>query len=93
MLEVFLFCIFFTFLCWLIRFPTRQTASPWWVKIVTQSPSCTYYFGPFDNSTEARLTQSGYVEDLELEGAAGISVYILQEQPKTLTICEEDMVS
>jgi hypothetical protein len=90
MLAVFLFCLFFTFVCLLIQFPTPQTHSPWWVKVVTQMPECTYYFGPFDSVTEAKQTQSGYVEDLKQEGAKGIAVHILQDQPKTLTVCEEE---
>lgn len=90
MLGVFLFCLFFGFLCLLIRFPMRPTAIPWWVKIVTETPQCIYYFGPFDSAREAKLTQSGYVEDLEQEGARGIAVLVSQYQPENLTICEED---
>jgi hypothetical protein len=90
MLGVFLFCLFFTFLSLLTRFPTRQTGGYWWVKIITETPQCIYYFGPFDHAREAELTQKGYIEDLEQEGAEGISVLILQDQPKTLTICEDD---
>ena len=90
MLGVFLFCLFFTFLSLLIRFSMRQTALDWWVKIVTETPPCTYYFGPFDSAREADLNQSGYVEDLEQEGAKGIAVLILQDQPETLTICDEE---
>lgn len=61
----------------------------WWVKIVTETPDCTYYFGPFDSSSEAKQNQSGYLEDLEQEGAQGIEVAILQDQPETLTIYDE----
>jgi hypothetical protein len=90
MLGVFLFFVFFTFLCLLTRFPRRQTPTDWWVEIVTKTPHCTYYFGPFDSAREADLTQPGYVEDLEQEGAKGISVRISQCQPEILTICEEE---
>lgn len=89
MLGVFLFCVLFTFLSLLTRLP-RQSILPWWVKVITQAPHCTYYFGPFESAAEARQTQFGYVEDLEQEGARGIAVLILQGQPKTLTICEEE---
>lgn len=61
----------------------------WWVKIVTETPHCTYFFGPFESSSEAKQNQSGYVEDLEQEGAQGIRVLILQDQPETLTIYDE----
>mgnify|MGYP005841336965 CR=1 FL=1 len=90
MVGVFLFVLFFTLLCLLIAFPTHEATTPWWVKIVTQTPYCTYYFGPFDSIQEAKQTQSGYVEDLTQEGAKGITVLLSREQPATLTICEEE---
>ena len=68
----------------------RPTAQSWWVKIVTEIPHCTYYFGPFDSAREANHNQTGYIEDLEQEGAKGIAVLISQCQPQTLTICEEE---
>jgi len=98
MLGVFLSLVFFTFLCILFfRFQKpqaqpelSQTTSPWWVKIITEKPRCTYYFGPFDTVQEAKLNQAGYIEDLEQEGAIGIAVDILQDQPTVLTIDEEE---
>lgn len=89
MLGFFLFSLFFTLLCLLIYLP-RKTQAPWWVKIETQTPHCTYYFGPFDNAQEAQQTQPGFVEDLEKEGAQGITVLVSQCNPSSLTICEED---
>lgn len=74
------------------QLPTQVQPSnpaPWWVKVVTEIPRCTYYFGPFDSDQEAKLAQRGYIEDLEQEGALGITVHILQDQPPILTI-EED---
>lgn len=59
----------------------------WWLKIVTDQPRCIYYFGPFISAKEAEEAHSGYVEDLELEGALGIAIQIQQCQPKELTIC------
>jgi hypothetical protein len=61
----------------------------WWVKIVTETPHCTYFFGPFESSSEAKQNQSGYLEDLEQEGSQGIEVAILQDRPETLTIYDE----
>jgi len=91
MVGVFLFFIVFVFLCLLIRVPRPQRATPWWVEIATETPDCTYYFGPFDSAKEAQLNQSGYIEDLEQEGAQGIAVRLEQCQPKILTICEEEV--
>lgn len=62
----------------------------WWVEIITAVPRCTYYFGPFDDLTEARSAHSGYVEDLIGEGAKDIKVRIKRCQPQLLTICESD---
>jgi Domain of unknown function (DUF1816) len=61
----------------------------WWVKIVTDSPRCTYYFGPFLSAQEAKIAQVGYVEDLEYEGSQGISVEIGRFKPNDLTVYEE----
>ncbi|MEH2023076.1 DUF1816 domain-containing protein [Nostoc sp.] len=61
----------------------------WWVEIVTQNPRCTYYFGPFLSSSDARLSSIGYIEDLEIEGAQGISVDVKRCKPNTLTIAED----
>lgn len=61
----------------------------WWVEIVTQNPRCTYYFGPFLNSTEANLAIKGYVEDLELEGAQSIIVNVKRCKPDALTIVDD----
>jgi len=60
-----------------------------WVEIVTDSPRCTYYFGPFVSEQEAHAAKSGYVEDLENEGAQGISVTVRRCKPTNLTIFDE----
>jgi hypothetical protein len=61
----------------------------WWVKIETQNPRCTYYFGPFLSSSEATLASKGYIEDLETEGAVGIAVEVERCKPGALTIAED----
>lgn len=60
-----------------------------WVEIVTDSPRCTYYFGPFVSEQEAHAAKSGYIEDLENEGAQGISVTVRRCKPINLTIFDE----
>ncbi|ACK70196.1 Domain of unknown function DUF1816 [Gloeothece citriformis PCC 7424] len=59
--------------------------SPWWVEISTAQPKCLYYFGPFDSADEAQSHKPGYVEDLQAEGAIGISIDIKQCYPQLLT--------
>ncbi|NEP83281.1 MAG: DUF1816 domain-containing protein [Okeania sp. SIO3C4] len=61
----------------------------WWVKISTANPRCTYYFGPFLTDEEAKAAQTGYVENLENEGAQGIQLSIEQCKPVELTIYDE----
>ncbi|MDX2216631.1 MAG: DUF1816 domain-containing protein [Oculatellaceae cyanobacterium bins.114] len=61
----------------------------WWVEVITETPRCTYYFGPFSSSKEAEASQNGYVEDLEQEGAQGIKVNIKRCKPSSLTIYDE----
>ncbi|MBW4489286.1 MAG: DUF1816 domain-containing protein [Trichocoleus desertorum ATA4-8-CV12] len=61
-----------------------------WVEIVTDRPRCTYYFGPFLSSQEAQAAKSGYVEDLEQEGAQGIRVTVKRcKPPADLTISDD----
>lgn len=61
----------------------------YWVKIETNKPSCTYYFGPFLNNKDAQLAQAGYLEDLNQEGAVNIRVDIKRCKPTELTILTE----
>ncbi|MEA5582734.1 DUF1816 domain-containing protein [Nodularia harveyana UHCC-0300] len=61
----------------------------WWVEIVTQNPRCTYYFGPFLSSADAKVAMKGYVEDLEVEGAQEILVNVKRCKPGTLTMAED----
>jgi hypothetical protein len=60
----------------------------WWAEIVTDTPRCTYYFGPFASSGEAEAAKAGYVEDLRQEGATNIRVTIkrCKPDPKNLTL-------
>ena len=60
-----------------------------WVEIVTDKPNCIYYFGPFLTRKEAEDARSGYLEDLENEGAQGIRVAVKRFKPKNLTVFEE----
>ena len=60
-----------------------------WVEITTNTPRCTYYFGPFTSRANAEDAHFGYLEDLNEEGAQGIKVVIKQCKPTTLTIFDE----
>ena len=62
----------------------------WWVEIRTQSPQCTYYFGPFVKKQEAEKWKPGYVEDLKEEGAEIASLVIKRCKPTILTDYEEE---
>ncbi len=61
----------------------------WWVEIKTENPRCTYFFGPFSGAKEATAAQSGYVSDLEQEGAQGITVEIKRCKPARLTVTDD----
>lgn len=61
----------------------------WWVKVETQNPRCTYYFGPFLSSIEAKTAIKGYIEDLEQEGAQGIAINVKRCKPDALTIADD----
>jgi hypothetical protein len=62
-----------------------------WIEIVTDSPRCTYYFGPFVSEAEAESAKSGYIEDLESEGTKGLLVMIKRCKPDNLTIYDDAM--
>lgn len=61
----------------------------WWVEVKTDFPRCTYYFGPFLSAQAADAEKPGYIEDLQGEGAQGISVEIKRFKPTKLTISED----
>lgn len=69
----------------------EQLKWAWWVKVRTDQPNCTYYFGPFASKKSAEASQSGYVEDLEREGACGITIQTKWYKPKELTIYEDKL--
>jgi hypothetical protein len=63
-----------------------QFSGDWWVEISTHQPKCVYYFGPFTTAKDAEQSQSGYIEDLQQEGAEGIAVSVKRCNPKELTV-------
>ncbi len=67
----------------------RTVGLAYWVKIDTERPCCTYYFGPFIKAKEAEAAKIGYIEDLKQEGALGITVTIDHFKPQELTICDD----
>jgi hypothetical protein len=85
MFSVVLFLVYLVFIS-LIFFQQQK----WWIKIDTQSPSCTYYFGPFDSPEESRSHHQDYLLDLQMEGAEGITYSIEQSRPQQLTIGAEE---
>lgn len=65
----------------------EQIGMAWWVEVTTDTPKCTYYFGPFLTCSEASAHQSGYLEDLKTEGAQDIKVRMKRCKPQNLTFC------
>lgn len=61
----------------------------WWVEVVTETPHCTYYFGPFLSAKAAAAAKGGYVEDLEQEGAQDIRVTLKRFKPTRLTVADD----
>jgi hypothetical protein len=62
-----------------------------WIEILTESPSCTYYFGPFSSMGEAELAKGGYTEDLVAELATIATTTIKRCKPQHLTIFDESL--
>jgi hypothetical protein len=66
------------------------TGKSWWIEVKTDSPTCTYYFGPFSIAEEATLAKKGYIDDLAQEGAQNIRATVMHCQtPATLTVCDD----
>lgn len=63
----------------------------WWIEVCTAKPICLYYFGCFDSRLEASLAQSGYLDDLNNEGAEIVAVQLKQCKPRQLTILEDEL--
>lgn len=61
----------------------------WWVEVKTESPRCTYYFGPFLTADEAESAKPGYVEDLQQESAQGIEAVTKRCKPSQLTVYDD----
>ncbi|MCG5059456.1 MAG: DUF1816 domain-containing protein [Limnoraphis sp. WC205] len=60
-----------------------------WVEIITESPNCTYYFGPFLTAKEAHSAEVGYREDIESEGVNTYKVSVRRCKPSRLTVAED----
>lgn len=61
----------------------------WWIEIVTETPTCAYYFGPYASVEAAEIAKPGFISDLQQEGAKGIKVEIRRLKPKQLTIFDD----
>lgn len=61
----------------------------WWIEMATQSPCCTYYFGPFLSGQDAEAEMGGYQEDLKAEGAQVSAVSVKRCKPAKLTVEHE----
>lgn len=61
----------------------------WWIRYDTKKPNVTYYFGPFENFTEATNQSQDYLEDLMSENAQEIMYDIEFGNPHHLTIIND----
>jgi hypothetical protein len=64
-----------------------------WIEIITESPECIYYFGPFASGIEAQHSLEGYLEDLQEEKTKIVETNIKRGIPKNLTILPEEMAN
>ena len=62
-----------------------------WIEVMTESPKCIYYFGPFASGGDAESSLEDYLEDLREENAEIVSVEIRRGIPRELTVLEEEM--
>jgi hypothetical protein len=62
-----------------------------WIEIISDSPRCTYYFGPFACQSEAEAAKVGYIEDLEAEGSKSLAVMVKRCRPEILTVYDDSL--
>jgi hypothetical protein len=84
--SILLFFLYFIIGCLIVYFLRSSGLGNWWVKIITRNPTYTYFFGPFESSTEAASHQMGYIQDLREEGAQEVQVALTKNHPSQLTI-------
>ena len=58
----------------------------WWLEIKTSCPACVFYFGPFSNEKEAKVSQYSHIDRLIHEKFHGITLEVKQLEPKELMI-------
>jgi Domain of unknown function (DUF1816) len=63
----------------------------WWLEVRTINPICIYFFGPFENQSEAEASQEGFVQDLESENAWVLYANVKLDNPRQLTIDAEEL--
>jgi hypothetical protein len=61
-----------------------------WVEVMTETPRCIYYFGPFLSPKEAHGAKQAYWDDLNNEGAQGIQMTVKRCKPSRLTIDDSE---
>ncbi|MEM6838510.1 MAG: DUF1816 domain-containing protein [Cyanobacteria bacterium P01_C01_bin.120] len=67
-------------------FSSQSSSKAWWVRIKTEQPDYTYYFGPYETRKGAEINQSGFVEDLQSEGAIISATNVMRCNPSKVTI-------
>lgn len=68
------------------RFLEQQVDNAWWVRIQTENPEYTYYFGPFESRAIAQTKLSGFVDDLNDEQAQVSNCTVEWCAPSQVTI-------
>ena len=65
----------------------------WWLEILATSPSCGYYFGPFDSESDAIKEQLRHVKAIERKGCEVLLVSVVRRQaPEKRMIRYSEMV-
>lgn len=67
-------------------FSDKQLSKAWWVRVITENPEFTYYFGPFEGRAIAHQKLPGFVQDLQSESAHVSSSTVEWCNPPQLTI-------
>jgi hypothetical protein len=65
-------------LLWPVRRCANGLGLAWWARVRTQSPSVTYWFGPFVRRSTLESALPAFLSDIEAESPAGVEYELMR---------------
>ena len=70
-----------------LRSLSNSLGIAWWAEVKTQTPTSTYWFGPFLTKRSLNMNLNDFLHDLDDEGSTGVdhrSVRARRKEPLTI---------